>query len=176
MLWENWTLAFATLVNDAVRQAAPGLSDSATAMLLTVHHWQPVTLSEAAGILAISQPTATRIADGLQKAGFLKRGSKTGRAVPLTLTRAGEQTAIAVAEERADAAHRLLSVLGLPEQANFAACVRRMLEAATTSRRFARTTCRFCDHGLCRGEDCPVGARAMALEGPKRGKQRRDGT
>jgi MarR family transcriptional repressor of emrRAB len=168
MLWENWTTAFATLVNDAARQAAPGLSDSATAMLLTVHHWQPVTLSEAARILDISQPTATRVADGLEKSGHIRRGAKVGRAVPLTLTAKGEEVARKVTTKRAIATHHLLAALDLPDQATFAASVRRILEAAPRTREAARHLCRFCDHGVCRGEDCPVGSSVRAMVGDRR--------
>lgn len=40
----------------------------------------------------------------------------------------------------------------------------RILAGATTSRAFARTTCRLCEHDLCGPEVCPIGCRAAELE------------
>jgi hypothetical protein len=40
----------------------------------------------------------------------------------------------------------------------------RVLADATTSRAFARITCRLCEHDLCGPSVCPIGCRATELE------------
>ena len=39
-----------------------------------------------------------------------------------------------------------------------------ILAGATTSRAFARTTCRLCEHDLCGPQVCPIGCRAAEIE------------
>ena len=40
----------------------------------------------------------------------------------------------------------------------------KILSGAAESQAFARTTCRFRSHGVCRGDDCPISSRAAAIE------------
>jgi DNA-binding MarR family transcriptional regulator len=174
---ENWLVAFATLLGDrmgdlAANSAADGaapaagaaLSASARALLLTVEHWQPITVSEAAEVLGISQPTATRLADGLERAGLLHRGAKVERAVPLLLTAAGRNRAEEITNAMQARMGALLDVLEEKERRAFTRAVAKILAAATHSRAEARTTCRNCDHAICTGVDCPVGSRATEIE------------
>ena len=58
----------------------------------------------------------------------------------------------------ADARHAYAVLRGLTSASGA------MVAAATTSRRFARTTCRLCDHVLCDAQRCPIGKRASELE------------
>lgn len=173
----NWLVAFATLLGDVMAEPAsavtdPGvspLSPSAAAMLLTVEHRQPLPVSAAAAVLGISQPTATRLADGLARAGLLFRGDKAGRAVPLMLTAAGRTRAGHLAEAMQARVGKLLDALDAAERRAFMGAVAKILTAATGSREQARTICRNCDHGVCHGADCPVGSRANALDAVETG-------
>ncbi|MFX6830780.1 hypothetical protein ABTH65_19060, partial [Acinetobacter baumannii] len=68
-------------------------------------------------------------------------------------------------QARAAAIAPLLDALPPDERAPFDGMLARILAAATSSRRFARTTCRYCDHTICDGAACPIGCRARELEG-----------
>jgi hypothetical protein len=58
----------------------------------------------------------------------------------------------------------LLSALQPDERQYFASMLDRILAGATTSRAFARTTCRLCEHDLCGPQVCPIGCRATEIE------------
>lgn len=164
MLDSNWLVAFATLLNDSLHDLDDPLSPSARAMLLSVEHRQPITVSALARLLAISQPTATRLTDGLERAGLIHRGAKSDRAVPLTLTAAGRNRAGEIQAAMQDRAAALLDTLKPAERRAFVAAVAKLLAAGTGSRDAARTICRYCDHAICNAPDCPVDARASELE------------
>jgi len=170
MLEANHLGALATLVTDRVGAAFGELSPSACAVLLTTRHWQPVTVSELAEINAISQPTATRVVDGLIRAGLLSRAPKRGRRVDLSLTGAGAERAGELEQERDRRLGDLLALLGDRDREAFSRLVARLLGAATQSRAQARTTCRYCDHETCSGPACPVGTRARAIEAGEGGQ------
>ena len=144
-------LALATLVRDGVEAAGAPLSPSARAVLLTLRHWQPVTVSELAGILDVRQPTMTSVVNGLVGEGLVDRGAKQGRTAPLRLTAQGEAEAQRLQDAQRHAVATLLGPLDLAERAALVPLLRKILYGATTSRAHARTTCRFCDHGACRG-------------------------
>ena len=165
MLEENHLGALAILVEDRLARAFGDLSPSACAILLTLRRWQPLAVSEVAAIVAVSQPTATRVADGLVRAGLVARGPKQGRRVCLQLTSTGRTRARALAAARQGVLSALLAGLGDRDRAELERLVALILGAATGSRAEARTTCRFCDHAICDGPKCPVGTRARALEG-----------
>lgn len=166
MLDANWLVAFTTLLNDSLHDLDDALSPSARAMLLSVEHRQPITVSALAKVLAISQPTATRLADGLERAGLMHRGAKADRAVPLMLTAAGRTRAGAVQAAMQERAAGLLDALTPAERRDFTGAVAKLLAAGTDSRETARTICRYCDHAICNAPDCPVDARASELERP----------
>ena len=110
-------LALATLVRDGVEAAGAPLSPSARAVLLTLRHWQPVTVSELAGILDVRQPTMTSVVNGLVADGLVDRGTKQGRTAPLTLTPQGEAEAQRLQDAQRHAVATLLGPLDLAERA-----------------------------------------------------------
>jgi DNA-binding MarR family transcriptional regulator len=152
------------LLADAMAEAAGDLSPSAAALLLTLRYEGVMTGTAVAAIAGISQPTAARITDGLVRRGLVERGNRKGRIAPLRLTRAGARLAEALQRARLDAMAHLLEVLSETERAAFERTLDKILAHATCSRAFARTICRFCDHTLCKGRLCAVGAKAATLE------------
>jgi DNA-binding MarR family transcriptional regulator len=164
MLLENHLAALGTLVQDRMTVGFGGMSPSAAAILLTLANRGPLPVSELAGIVGVTQPTATRLLDGLAQEGFVVRGKKQGRRVEISLTRAGTRKAGAHQRKRDEAAAELLGPLKGRERAALAKLIAAILAGATGTRAFARTTCRFCDHRVCRGDDCPIGSRAAIIE------------
>lgn len=172
MLEENHLGALAILIEDRLGRAFGDLSSSACAILLTLRHWQPLSVSEIAAIVAVSQPTVTRVVDGLVRAGLVERGSKQGRRVCLALTAAGGNQARVLAAGRARVLSELLDALDDRDRNELERLVALLLAAATGSRAEARTTCRFCDHAVCDGPKCPVGTKARAIEARSRADAR----
>jgi DNA-binding MarR family transcriptional regulator len=164
MLYSNTLGAFGILISDAIDGALDELSPSAAALLLTLHYQPNITISRLAEVAGIAQSTAVRVLDGLARRGWLKRRPRVGRTTPLLLTDVGKQRALSVQQARLDAMDRLLATLPEQELNRFVRSLDRILAAATTSREFARTTCRLCDHAACDGAFCPIGTRATELE------------
>lgn len=164
MLSANKLGAFGVLLSDAMENALGDLSPSAAALLLTLHHRPDATATELAEIAGIAQPTAVRVLDGLVRRGFIERRARIGRTAPLNLTPPGLKRVLSLQSARLDAMNRLLSVLPEPDRAAFERMLNTVLAGAITSRSFARTTCRLCDHLLCDGPLCPIGTRAGELE------------
>jgi DNA-binding MarR family transcriptional regulator len=164
MICANKLGALGVLLSDALESALDDLSESAAALLLTLHYRPASTASELADVAGIAQPTAVRVLDGLVRRGLVERQSSIGRIVPLRLTPTGRERAQALQTVRLNTLDRLLAVLPEQERAAFERALDLMLAAATTSRPFARTTCRLCDHVICDGALCPIGTRATELE------------
>lgn len=164
MLETNKLGALAVLLSDALEDSFEDLSPSAAALLSTLEHFDGSTASEIAAVAGIAQPTATRVLDGLDRQGLVRRGAKSGRRTPLHLTAGGRRRSTRLRKARDDAMARLLDLIPTPDRGAFLSTVDGMLAGATTSRRFARTTCRHCDHGICTGSACPIGTRATEIQ------------
>ncbi len=156
--------ALGVLLSDIGERVAGDLSPSAAALLLTLSFRSPLTATELADIPAIAQPTAVRVLDGLIRRGLVVRQERRGRQAPLRLTTQGRSRAQRFLSARLKAVGHLLTALSRHERAEFERMLDKLLSAATTSRGFARTTCRLCDHGTCDGPRCPIGSRATELE------------
>ena len=164
MICANKLGALGVLLSDAMESALDDLSESAAALLLTLHYRPDSTASELAEVAGIAQPTAVRVLDGLVRRGLIERQSTIGRIVPLRLTAAGRKRAEVLQTARLNTLDRLLAALPEQDRAAFERALDLMLAAATISRPFARTTCRLCDHVICDGPLCPIGTRATELE------------
>ena len=161
---ENQLAAFGTLLQDRLEQAFEDVSPRAASILLTLLSRGALPISRTAEIVGISQPTATRLVDGLQNRGLVRREPRAGRVVTVSLTRAGRQTARRFRRARANVARQLAEPLATRERELLAKFVDKILYAATTGRAVARTTCRYCDHGVCQGDGCPINRRAGEIE------------
>jgi DNA-binding MarR family transcriptional regulator len=163
-LGANRLAALATALADRLESGFDPLSKSASGTLLTLAHWEPLSGTELARILRVSQPTVARVIQGLVRQGLVERGERVGRDVVLRLTDRGRERARALQAARLSAMEALLLTLDEGERAVLDGLVARLLSAATESRSDARHMCRFCAHDRCVGKDCPPGLRATEIE------------
>ncbi|NLS20716.1 MarR family transcriptional regulator [Rhizobium sp. P40RR-XXII] len=159
--------ALGTLIRDRTDAALGEFSPSAASVLSMLHFKPGLTTSKLAAIIGISQPTAVRLIDGLERQALIERGLPEGRVTPLRLTEEGQAEAKALQARRLAALDGLLGSLQPDERQAFTSLLDVVLSGATTSRAFARTTCRLCEHNLCGPEICPIGCRAAAIEAGK---------
>ncbi len=160
----NRTGAFAVLLHDAMAASLDDLSASAAAFLLTAHYKPGSTTTQIAAIAGVSQPTGVRVLAGLRERGLVQEARRQGREAPVHLTAEGDERAAAVQAARLSAMENLVAPLSPREQAQLQRLMDKMLAHATTSRAFARTTCRLCDHANCDVPECPLGTRACRIE------------
>ncbi|UHD45778.1 MarR family transcriptional regulator [Aureimonas altamirensis] len=156
--------ALGSLIDERTERSLNGLSASAAAVLSTLYFWPRLTTTDLSKVVAVSQPTAVRLIDGLQNRGFVDRGQQAGRITPLSLTDAGRAEVVRLQRDRISAIGSLLSVLEPEELGQFEMMLDRVLAGATTSRGHARTTCRLCEHELCGSGTCPIGNKATEIE------------
>lgn len=164
LLEANKLGALGAMIRDRTEVSLAGLSPSAAAVLSMLHFKPGLTTTELADIVGVSQPNAVRLIDGLERQALIERGKPKGRVTPLTLTRAGHVQVNELHALRLSALDDLLSELQPDERRHFASMLDTILAGATTSRAFARTTCRLCEHDLCGPEVCPIGCRATEIE------------
>lgn len=156
MLVENSLGALGTVIMDRISSVLDDLSPSAATLLLALLHDQAKSTTGLAALAGVSQPTAVRVLDGLGRRRFVTRGRRRGRETPIRLTPEGRARATAIQDARLQVLGDLLNPLSFEEMAALQDLVGRILWGATTSRRFARHTCRFCAHDICTGDGCPV--------------------
>lgn len=165
--------ALGVLLTDAIETAIGEHSPSAASLLLTLHYSGPMTATALAVIGGITQPTAVRVTGRLIRLGLIKRQGYAGRSAPLRLTSTGIEHARALQRARLLAMTHLVAGLSKTERTGLERVLDKILEDATSSRGFARTTCRLCDHSVCTGRLCPIGAKATSLDRQERFPQRR---
>jgi DNA-binding MarR family transcriptional regulator len=163
ILW-NKLGALGALIAERTDRALHDMSPSAAAALSTLHFRPGLTTTQLSKVIAVTQPTAVRLLDGLQRRGFVERGPQTGRFTPLSLTAAGRAEVVRLQRERIAAIGSLLADLEPDDLRRFEMTLDRVLAGATTSRAHARTTCRLCEHDLCGPGLCPIGNRATDIE------------
>jgi DNA-binding MarR family transcriptional regulator len=164
LLEANKLGALGAVIRDRTEASLTGLSPSAAAVLSMLHYKPGLTTTELAEVVGVSQPTAVRLIDGLERQVLIERGKPEGRVTPLTLTQAGHAKVKELQAIRLAGLDDLLSALQPDERRYFASMLDRILAGATTSRAFARTTCRLCEHDLCGPQVCPIGCRATEIE------------
>jgi DNA-binding MarR family transcriptional regulator len=170
-LLANKLAALAIAIDDRT-DAGARRSRSAAAALQTLRYWGPLTATELARILGVSQPTMVRVVDGLIRERLVIRRGKQARRVALELTRAGRSEAERLRRARLADVSSLLSALDVEQARSFEVSVDLLLAAITDGRPTARRICRFCAHDICDGPACPVGSRATTLEGELKEKPR----
>lgn len=173
MTLANKIAALATAIVDRTSEAfGEERSRSSVAVLQTLLYWGPLTGTELAKIIGVSQPTIVRVTDGLVREGLIKRRKKQARSVALELSRAGHAEAIRLRRVRLREVETLVSLLDDREARSFEAKIDLLLSKLTNGRETARRICRFCAHDVCEGPLCPVGLRATALDGEFKEKRR----
>jgi DNA-binding MarR family transcriptional regulator len=156
--------ALGILLRDRIEGALDDLSPSAAAVLSMLHFKPGLTTSELASVVGVSQPTAVRLIDGLERQKLIQRGVPKGRVTPLELTEDGHCKVKALQVRRLAVLDELFSAFQPKERQLFETLLDIVLTGATSSRAFARTTCRLCEHDLCGPEICPIGCRAREIE------------
>lgn len=164
LLEANKLGALGAMIRDRTEASLIGLSHSAAAVLSMLHFKPGLTTTELADIVGVSQPNAVRLIDGLERQALIERGKPEGRVTPLTLTEAGHAQVKELHTLRLAALDDLLSALQADERRHFASMLDTILAGATTSRAFAKTACRLCEHDLCGPQVCPIGCRANEIE------------
>jgi MarR family transcriptional repressor of emrRAB len=143
-----------------------GSGSSGAGALASLYVRGPMNIEALRRILGITHSTCVRLADRLEAATLVRRGSSAVdlRVVELELTSAGEDAAHDLLSARADTIASALAPLSPRERAQLERLVTKMLGALTADRASARHICRLCDHDAC-GHDhaCPVDAAATAL-------------
>ncbi len=164
MLLNNQLGALGTVIQDRMDGAFGDLSPRAASLLMTLLNRGSLTVSVAAGIVGVSQPTATRLIGGLENRGYVLRARRHGRNVTVSLTSPGRKRAQGLQARRAQISSAMIHPLKRREREVLAQLIDKLLYRATDSRTAARTSCRYCDHGVCAGGECPINRRASRLE------------
>lgn len=165
--------ALATAVADRTSDAfGEQRSGSSVAVLQTLLYWGPITGTELAKIIGVSQPTMVRVVGGLIREGLVKRHHKQGRNIALELSRVGRAEAKRLRRCRLTEVAKLVSALNAGQARSLENLVDLLLASATDGRAKARRICRFCAHDVCEGPVCPVGLRATILDGELKEKRR----
>lgn len=170
MIDANKLGALGAMIHDRTDAALAGLSPSAAAVLSMLHFKPGLTTTELSTVVGVTQPTAVRLLDGLERQGLIARGKQEGRVTPLSLTLAGHARVEHLQSLRLSALDDLLSPLEPDDRIKFISMLDLILASATTSRAFARTTCRLCEHNVCGPDLCPIGGRAAEIEGKGKGQ------
>lgn len=135
-----------------------GLSQPDAAALLAVRGHEGCSVSDVGSMLGLSHSGAVRACDRLQAAGLIVREAGMDRRhVALSLSARGHDLTAAILQSRAERIAARLKPLNETEQDTLALLLSRLLETAAQQRPDAWRICRACDHGICRGDDCPVG-------------------
>jgi DNA-binding MarR family transcriptional regulator len=143
-----------------------GSGPSGAAALASLYVRGPMNIEALRRILGITHSTCVRLADHLEAARLVRRGSSAAdlRIVELELTGAGEDAARELLSARADTIRLAMAPLSPRERTQLERLVTKMLGALTADRASARHICRLCDHDACgRDQPCPVDAAATAL-------------
>ncbi len=164
MLIANHLAALVTLLGDRIEHGFGDLSPRSASVLLTLQCRGPLGVSAVARIVGTSQPTATRLIDGLVARGLVMRGDRTGKFVSAALTELGKARAGKLQADRLAVTEDLLSTLRDEERRAFGLLIEKLMAAGTEGRDHARTTCRYCDHDACFGDACPIDRRATEIE------------
>jgi DNA-binding MarR family transcriptional regulator len=154
--------ALAIGVRDLVREAlaeAAGLDETAVAALLVVRARPGQSITDLATAVGLTHPGAVRAVNRLEQRGLVARAhGRDGRSRGLALTAAGEAVSARGLAARRDSLHRLLEGVPREHRASLISAAEAMLARLPASRGDAWRICRTCDHGVCRGSQCPVGS------------------
>jgi MarR family transcriptional repressor of emrRAB len=141
----------------AAAAAAAGVSLSGTAALVTLTEFPGLGGTELAHRIGLSQPAGARMIDQLEARGLVRRQEKTGRAVAVVLTRAGQAAAARSLKARQDV---LVGALwAMPDRSALEPLLEQLLRGLHADVRSGDLMCRLCDRAGCvaRERICPVG-------------------
>jgi MarR family transcriptional regulator, negative regulator of the multidrug operon emrRAB len=156
---ENLLGAAALLASDGMQRSreqllGPGRASSAAA-LAALTTFGSLTVDRLSSALGVSHSGATRVVDRLEEQGWVTRtaGADTldgdRRAVVVTLTPSGSDTARRVLAARQEALGRVLAPLSRAERSLLADLLGKLVESQVAGRDELRRVCRLCDHSVC---------------------------
>jgi DNA-binding MarR family transcriptional regulator len=160
--------ALAVGIDDAVRAALTDGADldvTAVAALLVIRRQPGQSITDLAAALGITHSGAVRTVDRLFDRGLAERGTgRDGRSRGLLLTDHGLRRTDDALEARRTVLDGLLAGLPARRRAGFVAGLEDLLAQLPGTRHDAWRICRTCEHEICRGAHCPVGAAVDAAE------------
>ncbi len=129
------------------------------AALLAVHARPGSTVGEIAATTGLTHSGAVRVLDRLASMGAIERRiGLDRRTVALRCTTAGRRKAERALALRQAALGSVVQGLTKRELEVFRTVAQKLLSRLPQDQRDAWRICRLCDHGVCRGTDCPVGS------------------
>lgn len=158
----NLIAAFALALTDRMSDALgrqSGLTGSAAAAVLLVHHGHVRRIDDLRTPLALSQAGVVRLVDRLVAAGLVRRvtgDAADRRQVALALTAEGETRAGELLQARERAIAGLLGGLGPGEIAGVGRACERALAMIAAEHAAPARICRYCDETACDLSRCPV--------------------
>lgn len=158
---DNLLGALAMACSDAQVEAMAetGMDPVELAALLAVFTRPGSTVGQTAHAAGLTHSGAVRVADRLCGARLIeRRPGADRRTVVLFCTSAGEDTARFALKTRRATLRRLTAGLTKREAASLRSIARKILSGLAGDQHEAWRICRLCDHGVCRGESCPVGS------------------
>lgn len=160
-LISNKIIALSTVITDACFVGQESTSNHA--ILVTLLHRPGIGVTELSGIVGLSQPATTRAVKKMRPEGFLTDDIKSGREKYLSLSKAGEQHARTIENQKFTTLQTMLSGLNDAELKALDKSISKILRQVTTEPKQAMRICRHCAHDICKGDDCPVGSQARAI-------------
>lgn len=176
----NVVAALGLAVADRISEAVTGASDmplsDATALSALHHVLRDPSIEQLRRVLGLTHSGAVRLVDRLVAAGLVRRESgPDGRTSAISLTAAGETSAIGIGRARLDVLDGALAALDDHDCAELDRIAGRLLVAMMRGPDATRWVCRLCDTDACgryRGQ-CPIG-REVARRARQEGEEGMD--
>jgi DNA-binding MarR family transcriptional regulator len=154
---ENLLGTVSLAVSDRLRGAGSGDTEAAALVTLLAHPGQ--TTGWLGGVLGLTTSGATRLAERLVAAGWVRRDvGGDGRQRRLVLTPVGAGRAGALLDGRRSALTEVLGALADADRAVLEGLLERMVSGLAEGRGEALRVCRMCDRAACCGSGggCPL--------------------
>ncbi len=148
-----WALTVHDRLQDGMREVQLDSRELAALTLVSTHDGSfPDWLRARVGL---TQSGTVRLIDRLAGRGLLRRGTSTGRGVPLHVTPEGDEVLLRWHRTRDGAVTDLLAGIPTDQQHALVVAMEACLIAEDRQRDQADATCRTCSWAAC-GSDCPV--------------------
>lgn len=135
-----------------------GIAGEAPAALVTVGTRPGRSIEHLRRSLGLSHSGTVRLVDRLEDRGWVRRRRSGTRTVRLELTSRGKRVFLKLLDARRAVLESALEPLAPGDRTSLEGLLETLLAGLPESRDDARRICRLCEHALCRGRDCPVGA------------------
>lgn len=152
------TIALHDRMSESLQESL-GLGRSAVAALLSIGTRPGTSVGDLAIVIGKEQSSTVRIVARLEEENLVSRftAADDARRLELHLTKRGRQKYRRLLEERHEILNPVLESLAERDRKTLHRLLDQMLASIPSSPDEARTICRLCDHGVCRGAACPAG-------------------